>query len=377
MVDPMPAEVAMPQPRESATIAGAERAADRISSTEHPLGRPGRPLDRRSPFYIGALATLGAALSAGVVYLVIVAADMLVLVGLGFFVGVGLQPAVGWLARRGLPRPAAVTTVAVGMLLLLAGFLLALVLPLLDGSGPLTRRVTAYLGDLSDPHSTLGQLNQRFHLVAQARSLIGAHGGTELAATVVRVTGSVLIVLVLSVYFLADLPRIRRTLYRLVPAHRRPRVILLGDEIFDKVAAYLLGNALISLIAGGVTFVWLVVFGVPYAPLLAIMVAVLDLVPVVGSVIAGTVVALMGLTVSVPVCVATVGLFVAYKLIEDYLLLPKIISRVVRVPAVVTVVAVLIGGALLGVVGALVAIPVAAAALLVLREVIIPRLDEA
>jgi predicted PurR-regulated permease PerM len=119
------------------------------------------------------------------------------------------------------------------------------------------------------------------------------------------------------------------------------------------------------------------VVGVPYAPLLAIMVAVLDLVPVVGSVIAGTVVALMGLTVSVPVCVATVGLFVAYKLTEDYLLLPKIISRVVRVPAVVTVVAVLIGGALLGVVGALVAIPVAAAALLVLREVIIPRLDEA
>jgi predicted PurR-regulated permease PerM len=377
MADPTPADVSMPQPRVSAPIADAERAADRISSTEHPLGRPGRPLDRRSPFYLGAMAALGAALAAGVVYLVIVAADMLVLVGLGFFIGVGLQPTVAWLTRRGLPRAASVTAVALGMLVLLAGFLVALIMPLLEGTGRLTRRITAYLGDLGDPHSTLGRLNQRFHLVAQARSLIGGGSTTEMAAMVVKVSGSVLIVLVLSVYFLADLPRIRRTLYRLVPAHRRPRVILLGDEVFDKVACYLLGNALISLIAGTVTFVWLVVFGVPYAPLLAISVAVLDLVPVVGSVIAGVLVALMGLTVSLPVCVATVGLFVAYKLTEDYVLLPRIISRVVRVPAVVTVVAVLIGGALLGVVGALVAIPVAAAALLVLREVVIPRLDEA
>jgi predicted PurR-regulated permease PerM len=107
------------------------------------------------------------------------------------------------------------------------------------------------------------------------------------------------------------------------------------------------------------------------------MVAVLDLVPVVGSVIAGAVVALMALTVSVAACIATLGFFVTYKIIEDYLLLPKLIGKMVAVPAVVTVIAVLLGGALLGVAGALVSIPIAAAALLILQEVSIPRLDDA
>jgi predicted PurR-regulated permease PerM len=114
---------------------------------------------------------------------------------------------------------------------------------------------------------------------------------------------------------------------------------------------------------------------VPYAVLLAILVAILDLVPVVGSTAAGIIVSLTALTVSVPVCLATVGFFVAYRVIEDYLLVPKIIGRFVQIPALVTVVSVLLGGVLLGVVGALVAIPVAAAILLILREVTFRRLD--
>jgi predicted PurR-regulated permease PerM len=186
---------------------------------------------------------------------------------------------------------------------------------------------------------------------------------------------SVVVVVVLTVYFLADLPRIRRGLYRLVPHSRRPRAILIGDEIFAKVGGYVLGNLLISLIAAVLTFGWLLGFGVPYPLLLAILVAVLDLIPVLGSTIAGVVVCLVALTVSVPVALATGGFFLVYRLAEDYLLVPKIIGRVLKVPGLVTVVAVLLGGVLLGVIGALVAIPVAAAVLLIVREVLVPRLD--
>ena len=107
-----------------------------------------------------------------------------------------------------------------------------------------------------------------------------------------------LIVIVLTVYFLADMPRIRTALYRLVPHTRRPRAILIGDEVFAKVGAYVLGNILISVITGVATFIWLIAFGVPYPLLLAIFVAVLDLVPIVGSTIAGIVVAVVALTVS-------------------------------------------------------------------------------
>ena len=100
------------------------------------------------------------------------------------------------------------------------------------------------------------------------------------------------------------------------------------------------------------------------------------MVPVVGSTIAGVVVAAVALTVSLPVCIATT-VFVVFRLAEDYLLVPKIIGRAVKVPALITVVAVLIGGALLGIVGALVAIPIAAALQLLTQEVLFPRLDNA
>ncbi|MFV8170119.1 AI-2E family transporter [Mycolicibacterium peregrinum] len=123
------------------------------------------------------------------------------------------------------------------------------------------------------------------------------------------------------------------------------------------------------------TFIWLMVFDVPYPLLLAVLVAVLDLIPIVGSTLAGIIVALVALTVSVPVSLATVVFFIALRLVEDYLLVPRIIGRTVEVPPLVTVVAVMLGGALLGIVGAILAIPIAAAILLLARETLFPQLD--
>jgi predicted PurR-regulated permease PerM len=172
------------------------------------------------------------------------------------------------------------------------------------------------------------------------------------------------------------MPRIRTLIYRMVPHTRRPRAILLGDDILAKVGGYVLGNLVISAIAGALTFGWLMAFSIPYAALLSIMVALFDLVPVVGSTIAGIVVAAAALTISLPLCLGTIAFFVAYRFAEDYFLVPRIIGRAVDVPALVTVIAVLVGGALLGIIGALVAIPVAAAVLLIAREIWIPRLDQ-
>lgn len=186
---------------------------------------------------------------------------------------------------------------------------------------------------------------------------------------------SLLVVMVLTAYFLADMPRVRATLYRFVPAPRRPRAILLGDQIMVKVGGYVLGNVVISVIAAVVTFVWLISFGIPYPLLLAILFALLDLVPVIGSLIAGALVALAAFTVSVPVGIATIAYFVAYKLVEDYVLTPRVFGTVLRLPALVTVCAILVGGALLGLVGALIALPTAAAILLLVQEVLFPRLD--
>jgi predicted PurR-regulated permease PerM len=164
-------------------------------------------------------------------------------------------------------------------------------------------------------------------------------------------------------------------LYRLAPASRRARVILIGDEIFVKVGGYMLGNFLTSLIAGVGTWAWLEIFGIPYALLLGLLVALLDLIPVIGSTIGGAIVSLVALTVSLPVALATLAFYIGYRLAEDYLIVPRIMGRTVQVPAVVTVVAVLLGGALMGLIGALVAIPAAAALRLLLNEVTYRRLD--
>jgi predicted PurR-regulated permease PerM len=265
---------------------------------------------------------------------------------------------------------------------IVGGFLAAAIPPLVTQATQFADHLPRYAAQLRDHSTTLGHLDARFHLqdrINKAASLVNTgdlFGGLLGAGKVVlSATTSTLTVLVLTIYLLADLPRIRRLIYHLIPASRRPRAILLGDEMFTRVGGFVLGNLLTSLIAGAGTFVWLAIFRVPYPILLAIAVAILDLIPVVGSTIGGILVSLVALTVSLPVGLATLVFYIAYRLAEDYLIVPKVIGRTVQVPATTTVLAVLVGGAALGYVGALIAIPVAAAIGILLREVAFPRLD--
>jgi predicted PurR-regulated permease PerM len=364
-------------------VAQAEAVAASISTVADPLGPQGRRFNWRSPFFVGAAAAAGVALTVGAIELFLVAAQTLLLIMLGLFLAIGLEPAVSWLINHRFPRWIAVLSVFGGMLLLFAGFIASAIPALVDQGGKLVQNAPEYLQQINDSNSTLGQLNERFHIQDNIQQFLNS-SGTGLASGIISfgeavfsVFSSVLIVLVLTAYFMADLPRVRATLYRLFPAQRRPRAILLGDQILVKVGGYVLGNVVISVISAVATFIWLTVFGAPYPLLLAILVALLDLIPVVGSAVAGVLVALAAFTVSVPVGIATIGFFIAYKFIEDYVLSPKVFGKVLKLPALVTVVAILVGGALLGLVGALIALPIAAALLLLTEEVLFPRLDRA
>ncbi|MGW5382642.1 AI-2E family transporter [Nocardia sp. NPDC003963] len=364
-------------------IGEAERTAAALSSGALPRGGPGPRFDRSSPFFVGMAGAAGVFTTVAAVLALRAVESVLILIGVAFFLALGLEPLVRWATARHIPRWAAVTIVFVLGGAAVAGLVAAAVPPLTQQASQLIDAAPHYLDRLTDPSSWTGRLNERFDLQDRLSQMWNGAGSSVIgdvatagAAVFTALTDTV-IVTVLTVYFLAGLPRLRAALYRFIPHSRRPRAILLGDEIFAKVGAYVAGNILISVIAGAATFLWLTAFSVPYALLLALFVAVLDLVPVVGSTIAGTAVAAVALTVSVPVCVATVVFFVAFRLGEDYLLVPKIIGRSVKVPALTTLVAVLVGGALLGLVGALVAIPVAAALHLIAQEVLFPRLDTA
>jgi predicted PurR-regulated permease PerM len=336
--------VGQPHSDQEGPIAHAESLAARQQSAEQPLGRPGRPFDRQSWFYIGLTASAGVAVTYTAVRGLASAFPMLVLMVAAFFIALGLEPAA-------------------------------------EQARQFVELAPQYIPQVQHKSSWVGRLNERFHLQQRITDATQGGGGSALghvikaSAAVFGALADSLIVGVLTVYFLVDMPRVRATLYRLFPNSRRPRAILLGDQIYAKVGAYVVGNVLISLIAGAATFVWLVIFHVPYPLLLAIFVALLDLVPF-GSAVAGAIVAAVALTVSVPVSLATLAFYMVFRLAEDYFLVPKIIGRAVRVPAVTTLLAVLLGGALLGVVGALLAIPIAAAIQLIAQAVVFPRLDE-
>jgi predicted PurR-regulated permease PerM len=345
------------------------------------LGELGRPVNRRSPFFIGMAAAAGVAVTYALVELTVTARSVLILIGLALFIAAGLDPAVTWLERHRFPRWAAVVTVLLVLLAVLGGFVAAAIPPLVAQASALADHLPQYSHSLQNHNSELGKLNVKYHLQQRASKLLSSKGSTLVGGVlgagklVLSAATSVILITVMVVYFLFSMPNIRLFAYRLAPHSRRTRVILIGDEIFTKVGGFVLGNVLTSVIAGIGTYIWLLIFGVPYPILLALMVAIFDLIPVIGAYVGGAVVSLVALTVSLPVAVATLGFYVAYKLAEDYFIVPRVMGKTVQVPAVVSLVAVLIGGTLLGIIGALVAIPAAAAIRLFLQEVVFRRLD--
>ena len=359
-------------------------AARSEAGVDHELayGRPGPKFDRGSPFFVGLTGAAGVAVVFAIGSVVVAIGQVLLLIALAIIIAVGLEPAVNWIMRLRAPRWLAVTVVLGCALGVFAGFL-ALAIPIIVSEATkLADEVPQYLHSLKNHHTFLGKLNARYHVVNAIQKFISGGGSSQIAGGVLGVgkvvldlVGSVVVVVTLAVYLLADLPRVKRGIYKFAPKSRRARMVLLTDEILARIGGYVLGNLLTSFIAGVATWVWCLIFGIHYALLLGFLVALLDLIPVVGSTIGGIIVALIALTNSLPTAIATAGFYTMFRFLEDYLLTPKIMARTVQVPGLMTVIATLIGGTLLGIIGALIAIPVAAAIKLVLEETTMKHLE--
>lgn len=352
------------------------------ASPEAPYGRPGAPLNRRSPFGLAFVATTGV-LSAVLVALALVnVRGVLVLILIAAFLAIGLNPAIERLTARGMRRGGAVGVVFAGVILFFVGFGFAVVPPIIDQANAFVDKVPEYLTQL-EANPTVAELNARFAFLDRAQALLTqpqtgtqAFGGIlGLGKFVFSLFFSSLTVLVLTLYFTSSFPTIKNTAYLAMPRSRRARVGLLTDEILDRVGGYVAGALSIAGLAGVTTFLFAEIAGIPYPLALALVVAVLDLVPLVGATIGAVLVTAVAFFVSVPVGVASIIFYLIYQQVENYLIYPKVMQRSVDVSPAATVVAVLIGGSLLGVLGALLAIPVTAAVQLVLSEVVVPRQD--
>jgi predicted PurR-regulated permease PerM len=228
------------------------------------------------------------------------------------------------------------------------------------------------------------RLDDQYDIIARARDYIqeGSFGeklfggALGVGLKVLSALANSLIVIVLMIYFLASLPSIKHAGYSLAPASKRPRVSELGDKIIRSTGAYVAGAFFVAVCAGISTLIFSFVVGLgDYAFALAFVVGLFSLIPVVGAIVSGAIMTLLALTVSPTVALITLIYYLAYQQLESYFIYPRIMKKSVDIPGSVTVTAALVGGALLGIVGALLAVPVAAALLLLHREVFLKRQD--
>lgn len=363
----------------------AVRKLEARADEDNPYGRPGRPLSRRSPFRVAFTAALGVALAYGLLRAVVAVRSVLILLLISAFLAIGLNPAVEAMERRGVKRGRAVGIVLAGVLLFFVGFGFAVVPPIVDQVSQLASQAPDYLRQLQQ-NRQVASLDSRFHFLDTVQQYVDnpSNAGTKLFGGVLGVGKvvfsalfSTLTVLILTLYFLSNLPSIKASAYRAVPRSRRARVGLLTDEILERVGGYVGGALVIAACAGVTTFVVLLLLGVPYPVALALLVAITDLVPLVGATVGAAVVTIVAFFVSAKVGLIAAAYYIAYQQLENYVLYPRVMKHSVDVSPAATVVAVLVGGSLLGVLGALLAIPIAAAVQLVLQEVVVPRQDEA
>ncbi len=344
------------------------------------LGEPGRPLSR-GPFMWGLFGGLGALVAIWIALMVVSIRGVLVLVVVALFLAVGLNPAVEFLMRRGLRRPWAVLCVILGVVLVFAGFLVLLV-PIIS------HQVTA-IGDnlpgwfdrlqkndqirkFDDKYDITSKVEDYVKSGTWAQKAFGGVVGVGLA--ILGILLNAFVVVVLTLYFLASLPSMKKAAYSLAPASRRDRVSLLGDRILRNIGGYVSGAFVVATCAGLSTLVFLFIVGLgSYALALAMVVALLDVIPMIGATIGAVIVCAIAFATDIKTGVIAVIFYIAYQQIENYVIYPKVMSRSVEIPGALTVVAALVGGTLLGVVGALLAIPTAASILLLVREVFLPR----
>ncbi|MFB9412678.1 AI-2E family transporter [Dactylosporangium matsuzakiense] len=379
-------EVLDPTPAAPRSGAGpeAEAAPDvevEVVLVEEPrFGRPGPPM-RRSPLIIGFLAGLGLLLAYTAYQAVQNVYSILLLIFIAAFLAIGLNPAVVRLTKWGLPRGLAVAAVGVGAMLVLCGGIVALIPPLVQQSNELIVNLPQYIDNLQR-NDQLNKLNDDYKLLDQlknvataanvTKALGGVWGGVQVAFSAIF---NIVTVIILTLYFMAAFERLKAGGYKLVPASRRERVRLLGDEILSKVGAYLGGALAIAVIAGLSSFVFLLILGIAYPYALAVLVAITDLIPQIGATLGAVVVSIVGFATSIQAGIACVIFFVIYQQVENYLIYPTVMRRAVKVSDLAAIISVLVGVALMGVVGALIAIPVIAAIQLIFREVVLPRQD--
>jgi predicted PurR-regulated permease PerM len=293
------------------------------------------------------------------------------------FFALAIAPAVNWLSDRKVPRWTAILLVYLGIAASIVGIGLLMVPPIVNGVNKLSHDLPGYIDDLNK-NKTFRDYNQKYHIVPKLKeqanelpSKLGDAAGTLRDVTVGVFSRFVQLfsILVITFFLVKDGHRLLAFFYKQMPAERARRFQKIANDISDGITGYVFGNFLISVLAGLVTYLTLRILGVPFALPLAILFAFFDLVPLVGATLGGILVGIVVAFVDFPVgLIVWAAVLILYQQVENNLIQPLVYGKAVELHPLIVIVAILIGGALLGVLGALVAIPAAAAVQAVVRD---------
>ena len=352
------------------------------------FGVSGLPINKTQPFYFGFVATLGVLTAIILLRALESVSQIFVLILVSLFLATGLNPAVEALRKRNLSRGSAVAVIFSSVILFVIFFAFVVVPPVVNQGSNLIENAPQLLDDLMK-NGTINSLNDQFGLIDTLQSRLNSvtSDGTLLISTFGGVIGvgqtilsgffTALTILVLTLYFITSLPQAVSLGLSLVPASRRDRVGKLTNAVIERIGLFVGSQILIAAMAGVFVVLLTSILGMPSPIAIGMIVFVVALIPLIGHFIGSGVVTLIALTQSPLIGLIAFVAYVLYVQIENYVVTPRIMKRTLSVPGAVTIISALIGSSLLGLVGGLLAVPVAASIILILDEVVIPRANKA
>jgi predicted PurR-regulated permease PerM len=349
------------------------------------------PIRLMHPFRIGLVGTLGVGLGILLIAAVTSLATILTYIGAALFLSLGLDPAVTWLEKKRFPRWAAILTVVVVVLVGFTVLVLSVVPMVAEQVGLFIKGLPAMIETIKNSH-WIADLNAAFggfidfnELLKQLSKFLSdpaniskfAGGAFSIGVGIANGFFGVIIVVILTLYFTASLQLIKHNTYKLIASSKRSRFIELSEQIASGVGRYVVGQISLALVNGILTFFFLTFIGGKAAIVFAFIAFLLSLIPLVGTLAASVIIVLSQLLMASPLTALVAGIYyLVYMQVEAYVLSPRIMNKAVSVPGSIVVIAALAGGALLGILGALIAIPVAASVILIIKEVFMPAQDE-
>lgn len=341
---------------------------------------------RANPFMFGLLGALGVLVALMIGGIVGQLATVLVYIGVALFLALGLDPIVRFIERK-LPRPAAVAVVVIGVLLAFAGIILAIVPTLVEQIGNLIEDGPKMIKDFTNSawfQDVSGQFGGTIKdavdgvvgFVQNPDNFLDIGGGVfAVGAGIAGGLTGITIVVILTLYFMASLRSMKRVAARFVPAYQRDTFSELLEDVSSAVGRYVIGQASLALTNGILSLIFLTIIGAPVPALLALIAFIGSMIPLVGTLSASIIISLICLFVSPTTALIAIIYYLIYMQIEAYVLSPRIMNKAVDVPGALVVIAAVAGGALGGILGALVAIPVAASIIIIVQKVVFPNQD--